>query len=159
MRSASVIKLLVKVITTCKKGRTSVCEGGDLNEGCLAPIGIFRPQCFFVRKTQEVRSETATVLARKIFLPPSTQISTAVLVDILRRYFFSGCFAVKLSFVAALRFASSQQKTLTMTWSINCLFRPRCLFTLSYLTQVCFRKPRVILTASLMHCLLFPSPF
>jgi hypothetical protein len=30
---------------------------------------------------------------------------------------------------------------------------------LDSLTQVCFRKPRVILTASLIHCLFFPSPF
>jgi hypothetical protein len=36
---------------------------------------------------------------------------------------------------------------------------PLPLYSLIYLTQVCFRKPRVILTASLIHCLLFPSPF
>jgi len=47
MRSASVVELLVKV-TTCKKGRTSVCEGGVLNEGRLAPIGIFFARSAFL---------------------------------------------------------------------------------------------------------------
>ena len=123
---------------------------------------FFRPQCFFDRIHKRCARKRLQCWRERSSLPPSIQISTAVLVDILRS-FFQRLLRGETFFrrrCHQLRFASSQQQTLTMTtWSINCLFRPLCRLILSYLTQVCFRKPRVILTASLIHCLFFPSPF
>ena len=125
---------------------------------------FFRPQCFFDRIHKRCARKRLQCWRERSSLPPSIQISTAVLVDILHSFFqqlLRGGETFSRRRCHQLRFASHQANKKHDDDDDNQLpfSAPLPLLFSQIPHSSVLQEASCILTASLMHCLLFPSPF
>ena len=147
-----------------KDEETEVCESGVCCRTASLPLAFFRPQCFFVSIIHERCAwKRLHAGALKIFWLSQefkSPLLYGVFVYFLRSFFIRA--APRGNFLSRCAASAShqQQQQKECDDDDNNFRRPLCLsYSLSFITQVCSRKPRVILHASLIHCLLYPSPF